>query len=810
MQKVPWKNVAKVLLVLIFTINIIQTSGNFGAEPALALTPWDGRGEFADIAAQEDDGEISIYLPAVNQPLRVELGDVWTTEGTGAVMDAFLPDKVIRYYGKGYVNVKEGVTVNLRWSIIGPCGSTTLANETVQLSQGPWMLYRSNVAPNCPGIYVYTLRMEYADNVSFLTIPYVINNPSEISTIRIQGFDKCNIPYGTKSESVSQMQTWWTQSPYYATNLYIGGVSRYCSNTELDAVWVNMVARQGWSFIPTWVGPQAPCTSFRNKFSYNLATAYQQGILEANAAVTATRNLGFLGNAVIYYDMEVYSTTNSECREAVKSFLAGWTQRVKENDLRSGVYGHRINVNDWALIYPVPDSVWIAYWVYPFAYNPYASAYNIPGVSDSLWYGHRIRQYTGGHTETYGGLTFNIDSNITHGDVTVLSNSLVGTPSELSVGIAGEALRADSEATLVSSDFIQDMQLLSERAGWALVNYQLLWTDDGGDHWVEITPALAIPGTLMAVKFLDEENGWAVSQDPLTGQLDIYQTNDSGKQWQVSLLQEGNLDYGPMASEIYLEFLDQQNGWVVVKLISSSNFSIGSLYRTHNGGESWEALSLPIGEPVRFLDQKRGWVAGGPAGDELYISDDGGNTWLQVQITDHISQVADHVLVNLPIFSDDRNGILPITVMNTGMSQVEILKTQNGGTTWESHSVVYQRDISEVGENVILSNLDGSTIFTIDTNSSKLVRLNDNYESMSVFEQSKLPDRVGKIELAEDGFAWAIVREGNCSGDKVGLADAILLSYDSYRCENSTRLLRTTDNGETWTDIAPSIMPSSR
>jgi len=810
MQQIPWKNIAKALLVLIFTAHVIQTTKFFGAEPALALTPWDGKSEFADIAAQEDEGEISIYLPAVNQPLRVELSDVWTTEGTGAVMEAFLPDKLIRYYGKGYVNAKEGVTVNLRWSIIGPCGSTTLANETLQLSQGSWMLYRSNVAPNCPGIYVYTLRMEYADNVSFLTIPYVINNPSEISTISRQGFDKCNIPYGTSAESVSQMQTWWNHSPYYITNLYIGGVSRYCSNTELDAVWVNMVARQGWSFIPTWVGPQAPCTSFRNKFSPNLATAYQQGILEANAAVSATRNLGFLGNAVIYYDMEVYSTTNSECREAVKSFLAGWTQRVKENGLRSGVYGHRINTNDWAAIYPVLDSVWIAYWVYPFAYNAYASAYNIPGVSDSLWYGHRIRQYTGGHTETYGGLTFNIDSNVAHGDVTVLSNSVAGIAGELSEGYSQELQRNDFEATQILTYQTQDMQLLSERHGWALVNYQLFWTEDGGDSWSEITPAQAIPGTLMAVQFLDEENGWLVTQDPLTGQLDIFQTSNKGRAWQVSTLQEGNLDFGPLASKVYLDFLDQQNGWAVVKLVSSSNFSLGRLYRTDDGGKSWAELPLPIGEPVRFLDQKRGWVAGGPAGDELYLSDDGGNTWRQVQITDHISQVADHILVNLPIFSDDRNGILPITVMNIGVSQVEILTTQNGGTTWESHSVVYQRDISDVGENVILSNIDGSIIFTIDTNSSKLVRLNDNYESISVFEQGKLPDRVGKIEIAEDGLAWAIVRGGNCNGDKAGLADAILLSYDSFRCENNTRLLRTTDNGETWTDIAPNFMPSSR
>jgi hypothetical protein len=245
--------------------------------------------------------------------------------------------------------------------------------------------------------------MEYQNEITFDTVSYAVNNPSEVSSMNLQGFDKCNIPYGSKTESINQMQTWWNLSPYYSVNLYMGGVSRYCSNTELDAVWVNRVAQQGWSFIPTWVGPQAPCTSYRYKFSSSPYTAYQQGISEANAAVEAARNLGLLGNTVIYYDLEMYSTTNLSCREAANSFLAGWTQRLREQGVRSGVYGHRINANDWASIYPSPDNAWIASWVRS-TYYAGISAYDIPGISNELWLGRRIRQYAGDHVETYGGL----------------------------------------------------------------------------------------------------------------------------------------------------------------------------------------------------------------------------------------------------------------------------------------------------------------------------------------------------------------------------------------------------------------------
>jgi photosystem II stability/assembly factor-like uncharacterized protein len=799
MQKALSEYLSKALFVLIICASAIQLSGIFIAQVASAQSLWESNRGLTTFTAQDDEAEFSIYFPTVNQPLRVELADVWTTESTGAPVEAFLPGKVIRYYGKGYVNVKDGALVNLRWSIIGPCGSIVLANENIQINQGEWMLYRTDVAPNCPGIYAYTLRIEYEGKFTFLTIPYVINNPSEISILRRQGFDKCNIPYGTKSESASQMQTWWDASPYYFTNLYIGGSSRYCSNTELDAVWVNMVARQGWSFVPTWVGPQAPCTSFRNKFSYNPITAYQQGVLEADAAVAATRNLGFLGNAVIYYDMEVYSTTNTECREAVNSFLTGWTQRVKEYGLRSGIYGHRINTNDWTAIYPLPDSVWIAYWVLPYGYNANASAYDIPGISNSLWYGHRIRQYTGGHTETYDGLTFNIDSNVAHGDVTVLPNAVSGISGGVAGSNMGEAHGIDSEAIVNSAPLIQDIQLLSDRTGMALMNYRLFRTDNNGNSWSEITPKQAIPGTIMAVQFLDESYGWVVSQDPLTGQLDIYQTGDGGKNWQASLLQDGNVDFGPLTSAVYLNFLDRQTGWVVVKLVSSSNFSIGKLYRTFDGGQNWEELSLPMGEPVHFLDQNQGWIAGGPAGDELYRSTDGGLTWEQEEIYPHFSQPVDHILAELPVFADAQDGFLPITIIKGGHRQVDLLRTRNGGNTWETFSV---HDIRTADESMILSGADRSKPLVITGVNSELILL-DGTNGHTYKSETLIPDGAVKIELADEGSGWAIVRIGDCWGYKSGLAETVNSNNNGFQCENRSQIMRTTDKGITWFEITP-------
>jgi hypothetical protein len=62
--------------------------------------------------------------------------------------------------------------------------------------------------------------------------------------------------------------------------------------------------------------------------------------------------------------------------------------------------------------FDLPDQLWIARWCsqpyQPTCYN----GTNDPEVPDTLWADHqRIRQYLGGHQETWGGVTINIDSN---------------------------------------------------------------------------------------------------------------------------------------------------------------------------------------------------------------------------------------------------------------------------------------------------------------------------------------------------------------------------------------------------------------
>ncbi|HVF47107.1 MAG TPA: glycoside hydrolase domain-containing protein [Pyrinomonadaceae bacterium] len=232
-----------------------------------------------------------------------------------------------------------------------------------------------------------------------------------------RGFDKCT------AAPVSQMRTWWDNSPHYDANIYMSGRNRGCSQGQLNAAWVEQVSAMGWGLIPTIVGYQAPCSVSTNssKHSSDPATARTQGRGEADIAVADAIALGLTAGSVLYYDMERYDdlTGTGACSTPVKAFLEGWTERIHELGFKSGVYGSPTNaVGDWLSI-PIAhrmDAIWMARW----DNNPTVWSYAAPSpmIPTNAWNNHqRIKQWQAPHNETWGGVTFNIDGNISDGPV---------------------------------------------------------------------------------------------------------------------------------------------------------------------------------------------------------------------------------------------------------------------------------------------------------------------------------------------------------------------------------------------------------
>lgn len=227
------------------------------------------------------------------------------------------------------------------------------------------------------------------------------------------GFDACTAPSQTT-------MTDWLSSPYRVIGTYLGGANWACSYGNFTAGWVQQVASEGWQFIPIWVGEQASCSTIRGAQLINPADAAAEGAAEAADAVATAQSFGYGTGTTLYFDMEGYARGGT-CSQGVLTFLSSWTQGLHAAGYLSGVYSSGASgiadlaANYSSTTYTRPDDVWVADW----DANPQAQT--DPFLPAGDWAnGQRLRQYAGGHNETWGGVTINIDSDAINGPVASL------------------------------------------------------------------------------------------------------------------------------------------------------------------------------------------------------------------------------------------------------------------------------------------------------------------------------------------------------------------------------------------------------
>ena len=232
------------------------------------------------------------------------------------------------------------------------------------------------------------------------------------------GFDQCLAP------TQRSMNRWLDHSPFLAVGIYVSGASRACRHQpNLTPTWVSTQLRKGWRLLPITLGPQAPCNPRFPRYGKDhrisndpgnhgrFGTARRQGVTEAGRAVAAARRLGISAGSTLWYDLEGFDQTNGRCRTASLAFLSGWTKGIHGLHYVSGVYSSA-GSGIWALdqarrndpsAYQLPDRIWIARW------DGRANTSTSYIRKDGWRPGGRMKQYVGGHNETWGGVTINID-----------------------------------------------------------------------------------------------------------------------------------------------------------------------------------------------------------------------------------------------------------------------------------------------------------------------------------------------------------------------------------------------------------------
>jgi photosystem II stability/assembly factor-like uncharacterized protein len=310
---------------------------------------------------------------------------------------------------------------------------------------------------------------------------------------------------------------------------------------------------------------------------------------------------------------------------------------------------------------------------------------------------------------------------------------------------------------------VRAAQLVTATRGWALTPKGLAWTDDGGGSWRDITPKSAPALGVRGVFFLDGEHGWVVaSSGAASGDaaLGAFRTSDAGRTWTSSRVASPSAaNAAAYAGPAWVSFVDQQHGWILVKDVSSSNFSFGRLYVTTDGGQTWTAREAPLGEPITFVDSKTGWTAGGPAGDRLYVTRDAGRTWKRQQVQPPTGTERDHIAYALPAKSGDEL-VLPVTLAASARSTVAWYLSRDAGRTWRLANRLATADQLGPGVEVPVAIAGPDTWVSMLPSTRHLVRLRDDGATLAMQTPATAPVGVEELQFASATAGWALAANG--------------------------------------------------
>lgn len=206
------------------------------------------------------------------------------------------------------------------------------------------------------------------------------------------------------------------------------------------------------------------------------------------------------------------------------------------------------------------------------------------------------------------------------------------SPPQLVVARTSDGGQTWQETTIVpqTSAFARQITFLTPQLGWLLLSegaalgsegVEVLRTTDGGATWQTMartsntTPnrpgSLPFAGVKSGISFISPTTGW------ITGMMEgLYQTQDSGTTWYRQSLPLP--DTLPPATQTYLTgtgpllTFDGGEGIFPVELGLSDGRVIPELYRTNDGGQTWQAAgTLPAWpDAITFLNRQEGWAAG--------------------------------------------------------------------------------------------------------------------------------------------------------------------------------------------------------
>ncbi len=344
--------------------------------------------------------------------------------------------------------------------------------------------------------------------------------------------------------------------------------------------------------------------------------------------------------------------------------------------------------------------------------------------------------------------------------------------------------------------------MLDTQVGWAIgasnpeADDHILVTSDGGRIWREVTPpepAGAAGEPKVAVgAFLDAATGWVVyayrefhiiPPSPV-----VWATHDGGQTWEPSRVLE-LLEVFEFFAPSNLTFIDSQHGWMMVHAGAGMMHDFMSLYRTQDGGQTWDAVVDAGSDQIQscpktdmaFADPNTGWItrdcSGVMDGAALDVTRDGGRTWDSVPLPAPDSQPdlfdpGSACAPSSPVLFSPQAGMLGvgcIVIDSEPLAHASyVYQTQDAGLTWRAAEY----------PGGALRFFDPHTGLAL---SRSLAKSDDGGSTWTVFKQVAWD---GQFSFVDALHGWAVARQ----------ADQIALVI-------------TSDGGRTWQELLPRLAP---
>ncbi len=330
--------------------------------------------------------------------------------------------------------------------------------------------------------------------------------------------------------------------------------------------------------------------------------------------------------------------------------------------------------------------------------------------------------------------------------------------------------------------FILSIHMQTNTEGFAVAAPAgfILYTQDGGQTWREITPpdplVITEPRTAtVAVDFHGLFGSWVY----YLGSDRVWGSSDRGQSWKAAAIR----GY-PTAFAARLTFADDDHGWLLLSVESGMGSERVALFRTTNRGATWEEIVNPYESEdlqschktgIAFSSPRIGWVTydcqGIYAEAFLDITRDGGLTWQEGSLP--IPEGAASSSEDGYCSSSQPDPLLGTLVVECvtmeGESAVTtsfLYRTRDGGVSWE------------------ILPFPGGELFTVGRNELVAAgrEIYHSSDGGASWTKIKTVNWDGQFNFSSSSLAWAVAR----SGDEIAFVTS-------------------TDGGRTWAEIKPRI-----